>query len=326
MRLTDLAIQKLPVPDQGQKTHWEGGFGVRVSQGGSKSFVVMYGKERRLKTLGRYPAMSLKIARKQAQKYIVSVPSSRKQMTLSEARDAFMEEVENKNRPATVRSYRLYLDQLSKKRLEDVTRLDVPQKPHAIMAAKIFFNWCIRNQLVERNPFALERVSYNSRERTLTDDEIKKIWAYDFPPFSDILKFLLLTGQRRGQLSQFTISDDNIIFPAEIMKNKREHVLPLTPMARQLAEQIPYFNGWSRAKRRIDDNVDIPHWTIHDLRRTHSTIQASLGTPIHVTEAILSHTSGTVSGVARVYNRYNYLNEAREVLERFENHIQTLCG
>lgn len=64
MTLTDLAIRKLPIPERGQKTYWEKGFGVRVSQGGSKTFVVKI--DGRLHTLGRYPSVSLKIARRAA--------------------------------------------------------------------------------------------------------------------------------------------------------------------------------------------------------------------------------------------------------------------
>ena len=68
MHLTDLAIQKLKPPPSGQKTFYDNqlpGFGIRVSQR-PKSFVVMYGRRRQLKTLGRYPSLSLKEARKQA--------------------------------------------------------------------------------------------------------------------------------------------------------------------------------------------------------------------------------------------------------------------
>ena len=73
MRLTDLAIQKLPAPDAGQKTYFDdalGGFGVRVSQGGTKSFIVMYGKQRRLHTIGRYPSKTLKEARTEAKTFL----------------------------------------------------------------------------------------------------------------------------------------------------------------------------------------------------------------------------------------------------------------
>jgi len=61
MRLTDLQIKRLQPPEQGQRTVFDEalpGFGVRISQGGSKSFIVMYGKKRRLKTIGRYPALT----------------------------------------------------------------------------------------------------------------------------------------------------------------------------------------------------------------------------------------------------------------------------
>ena len=71
MRLTDLLIKKIGSPERGQKTFYDDalpGFGVRVSQGGSKSFVVMYGKKRQLRTLGRYPDLSLADARKEAKR------------------------------------------------------------------------------------------------------------------------------------------------------------------------------------------------------------------------------------------------------------------
>ena len=108
------------------------------------------------------------------------------------------------------------------------------------------------------------------------------------------------------------------------MKNRKAHTLPVTPMVSEPLDSHQPFNGWSKAKVRIDKHVTIPHWTTHDLRRTHSTIQAKLGTPIHVTEAILSHTSGTISGVARPYNRYSYLEESRAALLNFEGYITTL--
>ena len=56
-RLTDVAIKSLKPPLEGQITYWDEtlpSFGVRVSQGGTKSFVLVYGEARTRKTLGRY--------------------------------------------------------------------------------------------------------------------------------------------------------------------------------------------------------------------------------------------------------------------------------
>ena len=41
-----------------------------------------------------------------------------------------------------------------------------------------------------------------------------------------------------------------------------------------------------------DNEINIEPYTLHDLRRTFSSIMAKLGTPIHVTEKLLNHASG----------------------------------
>src|SRR6266516_2071753 len=71
--LTDRRIGALPIPTLAQRQcdHWDPsmrGFGVRVSYGGKKAFVVRYrvnGRLRRM-TLGPYPALSLADARRRA--------------------------------------------------------------------------------------------------------------------------------------------------------------------------------------------------------------------------------------------------------------------
>ena len=62
------------------------------------------------------------------------------------------------------------------------------------------------------------------------------------------------------------------------------------------------------ARSRGDDpaDVEIDRWTIHDLRRTMATGMARLEIPPHVIEACLNHSSGSVSGIAKIYNRHNY--------------------
>ena len=60
----------------------------------------------------------------------------------------------------------------------------------------------------------------------------------------------------------------------------------------------------------------MPAWTLHDLRRTGSTLlhEKGLAQP-HVVEAILNHISGHQAGVAGVYNKALYLTERRTALD-----------
>ena len=327
MKLTDLSLKQLPIPPKGQKTYFEAdGFGVRVSQGGTKTFVVVQGVERRWTTLGRYPAVSLKDARQAARKLELAPRATNATKTLQDAISDFLTASERKNRPATTANYKLFLNRIDKTRIEDVTVEDVPATAHAIMAAKVFFNWARRNKLTLANPFEYERVSYGQRSRVLSNDELKAIWAYDAPPFTDHLKLLILTGQRRKQFSNFEIRGDGLWFPADVMKGGKEHTIPLLPVARTYAEKLGSFNSWSNAKRKLDANVQIPAWVIHELRRTFSTNMAALRVPIQVTEKILDHRSGAVSGVSAIYNRHSYLEEAREALASYEASVLALLA
>ena len=76
-------------------------------------------------------------------------------------------------------------------------------------------------------------------------------------------------------------------------------------------------SGFTKAKRRTDDLSGVNDWRMHDLRRTAASGMARLGVPPHVVEKILNHSSGTISGVAAVYNRYGYEGEKRDALEQW---------
>src|SRR5262245_36582895 len=69
----------------------------------------------------------------------------------------------------------------------------------------------------------------------------------------------------------------------------------------------------------------MPHWTIHDLRRSVVTHISELGyAQPHVVEAIVNHISGSKAGVAGVYNRAQYLPEKREALARWGAYLTEL--
>jgi integrase len=97
-------------------------------------------------------------------------------------------------------------------------------------------------------------------------------------------------------------------------------------------------SGFSKSKRRLDAAMlqvkrtelgarkddGIPGWTLHDLRRTAATGMARLNFPPHVVDKVLNHVSGTIRGVAAVYNRFAYLEERRVALDAWARHIDNV--
>jgi integrase len=81
------------------------------------------------------------------------------------------------------------------------------------------------------------------------------------------------------------------------------------------------FAGWSKAKSLLDNVSGVSGWTLHDIRRTVATRLAEMGVAPHVIERLLNHTTGQISGVAAIYNRARYLDEMRQALELWENHL-----
>ena len=67
-------------------------------------------------------------------------------------------------------------------------------------------------------------------------------------------------------------------------------------------------------------------WRLHDLRRTCASKLVELGTAPHVIEALLNHKSGSIKGVARVYNRYQYQNEIARALATWARYLERLAG
>ena len=82
------------------------------------------------------------------------------------------------------------------------------------------------------------------------------------------------------------------------------------------------------AEERGDDpeTVTLPAWRLHDLRRTAASGMARLGVAVHVVEKILNHTSGSISGVAAIYNRHAYANEMRAAAQAWANYLDGLTA
>jgi integrase len=81
------------------------------------------------------------------------------------------------------------------------------------------------------------------------------------------------------------------------------------------------FQDFTHAKRLLDQLSGVTGWRLHDLRRTCVSGMARLGVAPHVSDKILNHQAGTISGVAAVYQRYDFLPERQDALNRWGAHV-----
>lgn len=370
--LTDRTIKSLELPLSGQVTVWDealSGFGVRISQGGTKSFVVVYGPNRKRKTLGRYPTISLKQARDQARtvlaEFTLGVERNRS-ITWAKARELFLSDCERKNKPNTVIFYRRRLDKhfkFGKQNLSDLSRQDIQSKirriktstseqHQAFVAIRTLLNWAVREEYLGVNPVGSMK-GYKppkAREHVLSEEELAEVYskAVSAPySFGNIVSLLILTGMRRTEVSNLRWSwidtvDQTITVPHDHTKNGKTLVFPYSQRIHDVLERTPHiddllfpsikgdgkpFNGWGKSKERFDRTLeDVEPYTLHDLRRTFATTHAKIGTPIHVTEKLLNHISGTISGVAAVYNRHSYVEEMKAATVAYDSYLENLLN
>jgi integrase len=208
------------------------------------------------------------------------------------------------------------------------------------------FNWAAARGKVTANPVSLtEKRSEQSRERVLANDELVAIWnALPEGDFGSIVKLLMLTGQRRSEIgglrwSEIDLRQGQINLPGERTKNGHPHFVPLSEPVRDILDKQPRlrdhvfgrgdsaegFAGWSAAKAALDERLpDMPHWSLHDLRRTMATGMGELGVQPHIIEAAINHQSGHKAGVAGTYNRANYHAERKVALDKWATHIMGL--
>ena len=382
--LTDFAIRNIPSPNAGQCEIWDTripGFGVRVSHGGSKAFVLLYrfnGRPRRM-TLGRYPTLSLADARVMAHEAsraaaLGSDPGMEKikarQIPAVNDFDRFVDfyietyaRPKNRSVDETLRLLRReFVSAWGSRPIGEIERHDITiildrlmragkltTANRALAAIRKIFNWAVERGVLAQSPCAAIRspARPQTRDRVLADEELASIWkvapAIGYP-YGAVVQLLALTGQRRGEIVGMRwpeIDLDKALWsiPAERTKSARAHVVPLSPQAVRILTSLPMISttfvfpalgrelpisGFSKWKRDLDTRVAISDWRIHDLRRTAASGMARLGVAPHVVERILNHTSGTLGGVAGIYNRFGYLPEMRAALELWSRHVAAL--
>jgi integrase len=266
MRLTDLAIRALPAPERGQRKYFDdtlAGFGCRVSQGGTKTFVIQHGPTRELITIGRFPIISLAEARAEAKRILAERTLGKHQpekVSWDDALALFLTRVGQKNRPRTHRDYKRLLNRHFKfgpTKLAAITPADIhrrldkltntpSERSHALRVIKIFFNWT-KPRYVDRSPCdGMDVVKGAARTRRLTDPELAAVWraADEGTHFHDIVRLCILLGQRRSEIGLLRgeYIDRNartITLPPTIVKNGRQHCIPHGDMAAEILHARP---------------------------------------------------------------------------------------
>jgi integrase len=223
-----------------------------------------------------------------------------------------------------------------------MAKIEAPILANQTLAAiSAIYSWAVKQEIVAVNPCTgIERNATRSRERILSDSELPLFWSalVDVPPMEAIqLKLTLLLGQRPGELAHMHashIDGDWWTLPGEPdaktnwpgTKNGQSHRVWLPTASRELvAELSGYPDSRGRpaeAMRAICAALGIERITPHDLRRTHGTLITSLGFGRDAVNRVQNHVEG---GIASVYDRHQYADENKRVMEAVAARIMALA-
>src|SRR5262245_13981048 len=357
-----------------------------IQPSGARSWAVRYRSNGRPRkhTIGSYPAIDLASARKLASAVLRKVaeggdPARDKKHARAPKADSiesiaaqFIERhCKRANRPRTAeeteRLLRLHvLPRWRGRMVHDISRRDVLEVLDRVVdggapiaanrtfaAVRKLFNWCAARDIIAVSPCAGVKppTSERSRDRVLSDDELRLVWhAADKIgwPFGPLVKLLALTGQRRDEVAQMRWDELDLkaalwTLPRERVKTNQPHEVPLSAAVVNVLKAVPRIadspfvfttngtapsSGYSKGKRKIDALLpsDMPGWRLHDLRRTVASGMARLGINLPVIEKVLNHVSGSFAGIIGVYQRHSFAEEKRAALDTWGRHVEQVIA
>jgi integrase len=235
--------------------------------------------------------------------------------------------------------------------LDDIFDRGAPIVANRMLAhVRKVFNWAIERDLVAANPCAgvKPRAPEKSRDRVLSDDELKAVWQAAGAmrwPFGPIVQLLILTGQRREEVagmrwSELSLDKKLWTLPRARVKNDSEHTIPLSEAAVEIIQRHPRLkgvafvfsttghrpvSGFSKAKERLVQAAAVSGWRLHDIRRTVASGMARVGIALPVIEKVLNHRSGSFAGIVGVYQRHSFSDEKRAALDAWARFVTTLA-
>ena len=372
------------------------GFYVRVSPSGAKTYGVMYrhnGRKRRL-TIGSTSTWGLADARQRAREAIrfsgtgerdmaTEKTDARQADTFAELAAEYLERWAKPRKRSWREDERIVSRYLNPKignvKVADVRRADIRRllddiaTDAPIMASRVLacarkiYNWAISQDLIEHNP--CDRLPAPAqpvrRDRVLTDDELRAVWAAlesTDSPVADVFKLRLLTAQRGGEVAGMRWDELDLpgavwTIPAERSKNKLTHHVPLAPAVVAILEwrHSELLADEARRAKRHGREINAPTFVFPGRRDRDSHITptkttagsiaetAALDTPwtghdLRRTAATRMAEAGTprvVLGrilnhsdrsVTAIYDRASYSGPAREALEQWARRLAVIVS
>jgi integrase len=341
------------------------GLALRVSEG-RKSWTLHYtlGAKRRRLTFGTYPAISLSAARTRADEGRAAVaaghdPQAIASETLQAICKLYLAREGDKLRSAEWRKRLLdrhVYPTLGSRPIAEIRRSEIVRlldrieegsgpsmATQTLALVRKVMNWHASRSDDFLSPvvrgMARTRPAEQARERVLSDDEVRKVWAAEDGIFSRYVCFLLLTAARRNEASEMTwteIDGDDWLLPAARNKTKVDLVRPLSRQAQAILESLPKagpfvfttngatpISNFSNFKARLDKASGTRGWTLHDLRRTARSLMSKAGVPSDHAERCLGHVIGGVRGV---YDRHEYHAEKAQAFEALAGQIERIIN
>ena len=186
------------------------------------------------------------------------------------------------------------------------------------------------------------------RDRVLSKDELTTVYNATFQMpylFGPLFRILIFTGQRLNEVAEAICPEINLDaqkweLPRDRSKNKASHIVHLSdPVLNELnalagpAQHTLVFtttgttpvSGFSKAKAKasLDQISGVSNWRLHDLRRTFATIATEeLEFEPVVVDRILNHVNDSVKGIAAVYQKGQYLEKRKAVLDAWVTYVQ----
>lgn len=342
-------------------------------------------------TLGKYPVLTVGDARDKAKKTLAQIERGEdpRQMkseakkaqaaTFATVRTEFLERyVKRRLKESTQASYNSalhsnYIKSWESRPLHTITRREIrslledihdngkggkgaPARANRMRAyLSKFFAWAVTEEFIPASPISKDTVPRpapeKTRERYLTEDEIKAVWSAcetgRHGVYGAMLQLLLATGQRKGEVENMRWQDlqglnsENPEWhkSGTTTKNGEAHVVPLSPLAVQIIKAQPQKGPYvfsvtgarpykpdGQVKKTLDEACGVTCWRNHDLRRTVETNFAMMGIRQEVCDAVMNHKTGVVSGIRAVYQRYNYAEEKRQALEAWAGRLKQIVS